>query len=736
MSEDIPPAEYFGPQADRPVGDEPHLEDNPGEEQDISTIQRDEEGSPDLTMQTDIPTAGDIARYLSALSLQMTNAEVNNAGFAQVLARLNDRITAQEQQMRQPAQPHAANVPAPPQQIPVPAQRAPIPQGNAPNPPGGGGGGGQGIGGAFAQHRPNRPPRNPDPPRDLAIPHLGPAAAPTRDHGEPPNTRDLSNVLLYALNLHDLNHPLHLWLGQNGISDMAQLLAVDPRTFNTSPQITDPNGNVIPMPLGTLTMVRSLLAFNRANFLHNGGYAVDWLHVTQPMLTYFQSNLYILGHPYSMIPNANVPGVPPNIPMVGNPNQPFQRQHPNEKLLDGVKKTSSKGGLTDYPDFTTDNMFVKWSEETRVVANLQDMGDVLELNPPYSPDPAIPFAQELFNQRSLYMYTVFSRHIKTSQGITIVRAHAQRCNGQAVWQALHARYINSQSAQLVVSKLRTEISSARLSPAYPGKYEHFVDKFARMIADHQEITPFHENYSEETKISLLHTALSSAPELMTVRTTLTINARHGIQCNFEEIVAMYKDLCAGPDSMRGNNGATRTVNSHYVYSYGDDNDHDMSDRENDKYTINAAARTPRKSNRQPASSSTSTPEASSSTDLVSVTPTRATAKRQPPSGKARPAKKPRLTRDIWFGMTLEEQKAWDVLSDTTKTKIIRYGMDMAAVMTRAINFVRYEDEDSCDEEGFEADEIPNSLLVYKSDRQPDSAPSSGQLMKFLGSTSA
>ena len=64
--------------------------------------------------------------------------------------------------------------------------------------------------------------------------------------------------------------------------------------------------------------------------------------------------------------------------------------------------------MTDYPDFTTDSMFVKWSKETRVVANLKNMEDVLKLSPPYLPDLAIPFALELFNQRSLYMNTVFS----------------------------------------------------------------------------------------------------------------------------------------------------------------------------------------------------------------------------------------------------------------------------------------------------------------------------------------
>ena len=51
-----------------------------------------------------------------------------------------------------------------------------------------------------------------------------------------------------------------------------------------------------------------------------------------------------------MVPNGNAPGIPPIIPMAGNINQPFQHQHPNKKLLNGVKKTSTKGGLTDYPD--------------------------------------------------------------------------------------------------------------------------------------------------------------------------------------------------------------------------------------------------------------------------------------------------------------------------------------------------------------------------------------------------
>jgi hypothetical protein len=83
-------------------------------------------------------------------------------------------------------------------------------------------------------------------------------------------------------------------------------------------------------------------------------------------------------------------------------------------------------------------------------------------------------------------------------------------------------------------------------------------------------------------------------------------------------------------------------------------------------------------------------------------------------------------------MSPQEQKAWDVLTDATKAKIIRYGMDMAAIMTRAINFVSYTDEDSCDEDGFEADDTPHSLMVNKTERQPDASSSPGQLMKFFG----
>jgi hypothetical protein len=403
---------------------------------------------------------------------------------------------------------------------------------------------------------------------------------------------------------------------------------------------------------------------------------------------------------------------------------PHPGRNPNEKLLDGLKKTITKGGINDFPDFTNEDQYVKWSEEVRNIAALQDMGDILD--PAYVPNPTVPFEADLFGTRNLFMYAVFSKHVKTPQGITIVRQHATLRDGQAVWRGLNERYVTSQSAQLRVSKLRTEIISARLTPAYPGKYEHFLDKFTRMIADHQEITPLPENYTEDAKISMLHTALSSVPELMSVRTNLSIYARAGLPLpTYEDIVQMYKDLCAGPDSTRTSSGTTRSTNIHNIYHYGEQY---ASSDDDDGYQVHAAVKSPRKPRRPP---TPVTPDGAQSNKEVGSSTSKTRPKSSKPGTLSAP-RKPRLTKEIWSTMSQQEQKAWDVLTDATKAKIIRYGMDMAAIMTRAINFVSYTDEDSCDEDGFEADDTPHSLMVNKTERQPDASSSPGQLMKFFG----
>jgi hypothetical protein len=248
-----------------------------------------------------------------------------------------------------------------------------------------------------------------------------------------------------------------------------------------------------------------------------------------------------------------------------------------------------------------------------------------------------------------------------------------------------------------------------------------------MIADHQEITPLSENYTEDAKISMLHTALSSVPELMSVRTNLSIYARAGLLLpTYEDIVQMYKDLCAGPDSTRNSSGNTRSANIHSIYTYGEE--YHSSD-DDDGYRVHATV----KSTKKPRKPFTPvTPDDSTSDKDVGSSTTATTKPRSKPSkpGSRTPTRKPRLTKEIWSTMTPQEQKAWDVLSDTTKAKIIRYGMDMAAIMTRAIN-VCYIDEDSCDEEGFEDDDAPNSLLVNKTERQTDATPSPGHLMKLF-----
>lgn len=371
--------------------------------------------------------------------------------------------------------------------------------------------------------------------------------------------------------------------------------------------------------------------------------------------------------------------------------------------------------MSDYPDFKLDSEYVKWSEATRHIAHMQEMSDIVELDPPFRPNPHIPGEVELYNTRNIFMYNVLYKHVLTSQGISIVRSHSGTRDGHAVFRDLRARYVNSSAALLVISSLRARISGARLTATYPGKYEEFVDKLVRLIADHQEMTPFASNLTEEQKIEQLHTSLGCVPELASVRSNLIINARNNVQCNYDDIVQMYKSLCAGPDALRASSSVSRSAQVHAIYESTEDEEHSadtLVDIDDDDVAYWVHATTTRANKARPVKRTPPTPSASTSDAHLLPTPVR----KNPPNKPAAPVRPPRLTRAIFDSISKDGQRTWDLLSDVDKATILRYGTTLGDRFPRQAHVaesVPVIDNDLIFEEG-----TTNTLLVNELEQQP------------------
>jgi hypothetical protein len=131
---------------------------------------------------------------------------------------------------------------------------------------------------------------------------------------------------------------------------------------------------------------------------------------------------------------------------------------------------------------------------------------------------------------------------------------------------LHIDTCNLQQhiAIMTSQQLHNKITTSRLTTAYPGTYENFIDSFCRLlVSDYDNLVTLEKWFTEDMKIDLLHNGLGDIPpELALTWSQISISTLTSpVALGFPYVVSLYKMNCAHLDKARTTTKAPRQVNN-------------------------------------------------------------------------------------------------------------------------------------------------------------------------------
>jgi hypothetical protein len=97
--------------------------------------------------------------------------------------------------------------------------------------------------------------------------------------------------------------------------------------------------------------------------------------------------------------------------------------------------------------------------------------------------PATPKAEQLLRAQSQFLYKVFESTVKLSQGRLIIRQHEDEADGRAVWLALNATYAGGVAAELLSSKLESELVTMRLNANWNKTIQSYLTMWEHKVQD-------------------------------------------------------------------------------------------------------------------------------------------------------------------------------------------------------------------------------------------------------------
>ena len=480
---------------------------------------------------------------------------------------------------------------------------------------------------------------------------LGDSAAPTLT----PGTRSSPNALEHLLRnvlLLPVDSDIEQNLSQNGIASLEDILSLDMSYFGNPLFYYANRSNNNPVNIGRLNKIKILIWFNTANLKYNGYHAIDWDNVTT-----FEFNDFHSRH-YARFAGINPIGTTPT--------------RAGASALDTFKR-GIKRNVSDYHAFKSDSEWITWSASVKTQSILHDTSDVLD--PHFVPDPSDLDAKQTFELKCTFMYNVFNASVKTQAGSEIVRRFESTRNGQHVWYFLNERYTNSTNSKLLIDELRHKILSLKLNSTYSGTYESFIDKFVQLNRDYEGMTHPSDHFSDSAKVTMLHHALAGVSEFVLARTNFDMIADGtGIFPTYTQYVAKYRAMCANFDVKRVKAPSSRQANYTNLRFDEDPESSESSDEDEEDdldYSVFATkSSTTKPTKRKPASTSKkATPRGDKDTKVKPKASKNAISKS---SGK-----RVGLTKPIWESLNPQEQAGWDILSDSSKSRVLKYGMSLA-----------------------------------------------------------
>ena len=228
----------------------------------------------------------------------------------------------------------------------------------------------------------------------------------------------------------------------------------------------------------------------------------EWSQQTSTML-----RTYLIQH----LPNPNGPEPVPSGPISSSRPTGYS---PAAIELMGFKK-GIKREIAAYPSLKDERYFDGFNRSLLIVAKTHECNDVLD--PTYTPGSE-PEAQELFEAKQAFMFSVFNANFQTDMGKTIVRRHLANTDAQAVWKELREHMRTSSKGASEKRRLTQYVSNTVLDDNFKGTTEQFVLHFNEQFQQLEEISEDSEKLPPTVKLTPLQTAVRSINNLRNVET--------------------------------------------------------------------------------------------------------------------------------------------------------------------------------------------------------------------------
>ena len=180
----------------------------------------------------------------------------------------------------------------------------------------------------------------------------------------------------------------------------------------------------------------------------------------------------------------------------------------------GFKK-GIKREIAAYPFLKDERYFDGFKRSLFIVAKTHECNDVLDPN--YTPGSE-PEAQELFEARQTFMFSVFNANLQTDMGKTIVRRHLANTDAQAVSKELSEHMRTSSKGASEKRRLTQYVTNTVLDDSFKGTTKQFVLHFNEQFRQLEEISEDSEKLPPTVKLTLLQTAVRSINDIRFVET--------------------------------------------------------------------------------------------------------------------------------------------------------------------------------------------------------------------------
>lgn len=385
------------------------------------------------------------------------------------------------------------------------------------------------------------------------------------------DARQLTHVITQLCERPD-DGPLRQALNREGYTSIDNILYTPQEDLKLLEYVNS-NGDLQEVPKGDISILNILRDF-ASHRRHNASPIDDWTEVTQEEFREFRRSTF------GMTANG------------GRTSQETERptSDPTAHAIKDFDK-SVKRDPESFPLLQDGKNWNKWWTDFVYEVEAQGLDNLLNEN--YT--PVTPSEITLFEKQSRYMMSVCNRKLRTDKGKEIIRTHKKKkFQAQLVLRDIKEYGQKSTSAKTTARKILKSLMDARVnSPTtrWKGGTAGFVRGWKEQCDQYEELKG--KPLDEDSKLTMLQTAVRPIPDLNTITTQSTISG--ALDKDKEVTFAQYYELLeTAAEQYDEEHGKAATKSRRQVFLHEVD-DQDDEDDHRYEYGANRTARTPRSS---------------------------------------------------------------------------------------------------------------------------------------------